>query len=133
MCEHKTLHGVRMEPFKPPEALKLSENWRRWVQRFDLYLTASGKNEEEEKVQCAVLLHLIGEDALEIYNNFSFASGESREKIDTVKQKFYNYFNPRKNTCIRALQVLGDQTKGRGNCGSIYHRLENTRQILRVR
>ena len=91
-----------MEPFKPPEALNLSgnlrENWRRWVQRFDLYLTASGKIKEDEKVQCAVLLHLIGEDALEIYNNFSFASGESREKIATVKQKFYDYFNPRKNT-----------------------------------
>ena len=37
----------------------LSENWRGWVQRFDLYLTASGKIEENEKVQCAILLHTV--------------------------------------------------------------------------
>ena len=43
----------------------LSENWRRRVQRCDLYLTASGKIEEDEKVQCAILLHTIGEEALE--------------------------------------------------------------------
>ena len=50
-----------MDSFKPPAALSLqgnpSENWRRWIQRFDLYLTASGKIKEDEKVQCAILLH----------------------------------------------------------------------------
>ena len=69
-----------MEVFKPPGALvlegNLSKNWRRWVQRFDLCLTASGKIEQEEKVQCAILLHTIGEEALEIYNTFQFDSCE---------------------------------------------------------
>ena len=91
-----------MEVFKPPGALvlegNLSENWRRWVQRFDLYLTASGKIEQDEKVQCAILLHTIGEEALEIYNTFRFATGEDPNKIDHLKKKFEDYFNPRKNT-----------------------------------
>ena len=91
-----------METFKPPGVLNLSgnvrENWRRWVQRFDLYLTASGKVKEKEDVQCAILLHLIGEDALEIYNTFTFAEGESRDKIEILKKKFEDYANPRKNT-----------------------------------
>ena len=69
-----------MDSFKPPAALSLqgnpSENWRRWIQQFDLYLTASGKIKEDEKVQCAILLHVIGEEALEIYNTFKFATGE---------------------------------------------------------
>ena len=86
----------------PPGALvlegNLSENWRRWVQRFDLYLTASGKIEQDEKVQCAILLHTIGEEALEIYNTFRFATGEDPNKIDHLKKKFEDYFNPRKNT-----------------------------------
>ena len=51
----QTLHGTRskMDSFKPPEALSLqgnpSENWRRWIQRFDLYLTAYGNVKEDEK------------------------------------------------------------------------------------
>lgn len=91
-----------MDSFKPPEALSLqgnpSENWRRWVQRFDLYLTASGKIKEDEKVQCAILLHVIGEEALEIYNTFKFATGEDPNKIAHLKKKFEEYVNPRKNT-----------------------------------
>ena len=91
-----------METFKPPGVLNLSgylrENWRRWVQRFDLYLTVSGKVKEKEDLQCAILLHLIGEDALEIYNTFTFAEGESRDKIEILKKKFEDYANPRKNT-----------------------------------
>ena len=46
-----------MDSFKPPAALSLqgnpSENWGRWIQRFDLCLTASGKIKEDETVQCA--------------------------------------------------------------------------------
>ena len=41
-----------MESVKPLEDLSLQanlrQNWRRWVQRFDLYLLASGKIKEKE-------------------------------------------------------------------------------------
>ena len=91
-----------METFKPPSALNLTgnlrENWRRWIQRFELFLTASGKVKETEKVQCAILLHLIGDEALEIYNTFTFGEGEDRDKLSVLKKKFEDYVNPRKNT-----------------------------------
>ena len=91
-----------MEAFKPPGALNLNgnlrENWRRWVQRFELFLTASGKVKETEKVQCAILLHLIGDEALEIYNTFTFSESEDRDKLSVLKKKFEDYVNPRKNT-----------------------------------
>ena len=91
-----------MEAFKPPGALNLNgnlrENWRRWIQRFELFLTASGKVKEAEKVQCAILLHLIGDEALEIYNTFTFGEGEDRDKLTVLKKKFEDYVNPRKNT-----------------------------------
>ena len=52
-----------MEQFKPPEPLSLdgnlSENWRRWQQRFELYLEASGVSEKAEKTQAATLLHVV--------------------------------------------------------------------------
>jgi len=100
-----------MDSFKPPEALSLqgnpSENWRRWVQRFDLYLTASGKIKEDEKVQCAILLHVIGEEALESCNTFKFATGEDPNKIAHLKKKFEEYVNPRKNTVFERYRFWG--------------------------
>ena len=61
-------------------------------------MTALGKIEQDEKVQCAILLHTIGEEALEIDNTFRLATGEDRNKIADLKKKFEDYFNPRKNT-----------------------------------
>ena len=91
-----------MEFFKPLEALSLhgnlSDNWRWWVQRFDLNLKASGKLKEKEDVQCAILLHVISEEAMEIYNTFQFVTEEDRTKLDVLKSKFEEYVNPRKNT-----------------------------------
>ncbi|XP_068726228.1 uncharacterized protein [Montipora capricornis] len=40
----------------------------------------------------------VGEEALEIYNTFRFATGEDPNKIAHLKKKFEDYFNPRKNT-----------------------------------
>ena len=91
-----------MDSFKPPEALSLqgnpSEIWRRWIQRFDLYLMASGNIEEDEKVQCAILLHVIGEEGLRTYNTFKFAIGEDPNKISALEKKVEDYVNPKKNT-----------------------------------
>ena len=61
-------------------------------------MTASGKIKEDEKVQCAILLHVIGEEALEIYNTFKLATGEDPNKISVLKKNFEDYVNPRKNT-----------------------------------
>ncbi|PIK33923.1 hypothetical protein BSL78_29258 [Apostichopus japonicus] len=58
-----------MEHFQPPKPLSfegnIAENWRKWRQRFELYMTATETDKKDENLQCSVLLHLIGEDALE--------------------------------------------------------------------
>ncbi|CAB4015280.1 Hypothetical predicted protein, partial [Paramuricea clavata] len=56
------------------------------------------KVKETEKVQCAILLHLIGDEALEIYNTFTFGEGKDRDKLNVLEKKFEDYVNPRKNT-----------------------------------
>ena len=52
------LVALVVEFFKPPEAFSLHgnlrDNRRQWVQRFDLYLQASGKINENEDVQSAI-------------------------------------------------------------------------------
>ena len=89
-----------MDGMKPPEPLSVhgnvSENWRRWRQRFELYLTASGLDRKDKKVQRCTLLHIIGEDALEIFNTFQFAADEPDE-LSSLLQKFASHFEPQTN------------------------------------
>ena len=88
-----------MSSFKPPSTLNLegnvADNWRKWKQRFQLYMEASGSMKKPEKQRVAIFLHLIGEEALEIYNTFSLSTAE--QKLDVLFQKFEDYCNPRRN------------------------------------
>lgn len=91
-----------MEQFKPPSQLiltgNLAENWRRWEQRFRLYMVASGAGAKEEGVKIAILLHTIGEDALEVYNTLAVSQVDEEEKMmDNVLESFRMYFSPQKN------------------------------------
>ena len=88
-----------MSVFKPPSTLSLegnvAENWRKWKQRFQPYMDASGSIKKPEKQRVAIFLHLVGEEALEIYNTFSLSTAE--QKLDVLFQKFEDYCNPRRN------------------------------------
>ncbi|KAJ8043079.1 hypothetical protein HOLleu_10018 [Holothuria leucospilota] len=48
-----------------------------------------------EKHQYVVLLHVAGDDALEIYNTFT--DEEGKEKVNDILKKFEEFCNPRKN------------------------------------
>ena len=69
---------------KPPTGLQLtgnlSKNWRKFKQRFEIYSIASGLNEKAEGIQVASLLHLVGEEALEVFNIFSSRQKMTRRK-----------------------------------------------------
>ena len=90
-----------MDKLQPPGHLSLqgnlSENWRKWKQRFELYMTASGISDKDERVQSATLLHVAGEEALEIYNTFSWEKDGDDQKVSIIMAKFESYCNPRKN------------------------------------
>ena len=90
-----------MDKLQPPGPLNLqgnlTENWRKWKQRFKLFSSASGLSEKDEKVQLATLLHVAGEEALEIYNTFTWDSDEDENKVNMIMAKFEAYCNPRKN------------------------------------
>ena len=63
-----------------------SENWRKWKQRWNLYSVASGANNKPEATQCAIFLHTIGQEALDVYNTFTFTEGDEN-KIDVLVEK----------------------------------------------
>lgn len=100
---------MKMEQFKPPSQLILTgnvaENRRRWEQRFRLYMTASGASEKEEHVKTAILLHTIGEEALEVYNTLHVVPSRVDEiSMEDVLIAFKNYYSPQKNIVFQRYQ-----------------------------
>ncbi|CAL9696459.1 unnamed protein product [Knipowitschia caucasica] len=90
-----------MDQFRPPSSLmltgNLSENWRRWEQKFRLYMVASGAAEKGEQVKIAILLHTIGEEALEVYNTLGVTPAGDAVVADDILKAFKDYCSPQKN------------------------------------
>ena len=63
-----------MDRLNPPEPLSLSGNvgvaWKKWRQRFRIYMVDSGLDRQPDEIKTSVLLHSIGTDALDVYNTF---------------------------------------------------------------
>ena len=93
-----------MDKLDPPKGLSLTgnvaENWTKFKQRFDLYIQATGleADKAKPKQKACTFLHLIGEDALEVYNNFTFENDEDKFKVDKISEKFEAYCSPKRNT-----------------------------------
>ncbi len=83
----------------------VAKNWHKWEQRFNLYLTASALVDEFESRQIAVLLHCIGEEALDIYNSLvTEYEDPQHKKLSEVLAAFRKYCAPRKNTVFERHQ-----------------------------
>jgi hypothetical protein len=89
-----------MEGLKQPKPLKvegnLSETWKKWRRNYEWYSTATGLNAKDEALQCATLLHCIGEEPAEIYATFTFEDAQ-KNKIEPLLKKFEDYFTPKRN------------------------------------
>ena len=97
----------------PPEKLVLNgncnmlkENFRKFKQQFEIYITAAGIKDKTVDIQCATLLHVIGPDAVEIFNTFKWnedgdTAGDDK-KVDKILGKYEKYCSPQ---CY----VVGDE------------------------
>lgn len=93
-----------MEGLKPPRNLNLSsgniaEEWRRFYQNFQIFLTAAGYDSKPSETKVALLLNSIGEDSVELFNTFTLTD-ENRKCYKAVVAEFENYANPRKNVVV---------------------------------
>ena len=90
---------VEMERLKVPGQLSfvgnVAQNYQNWLQRFELYCKASGYANKAEHVQCALFLHVAGEEAIKIHNTMTFLEAEEG-KIKPLKDKFKKYCEPKK-------------------------------------
>ena len=88
----------------PPTAMlftgNLSENWKRFKQRLDLHLEVTDSSQKTEKVKTSIMLHVIGDEAIDIYNTFKFDGDDDKWTLAIVKKKFEDFFTPKKNTTL---------------------------------
>ena len=62
----------------------LQSNWRRFSRAWKNYELASNLISETSQIRCAVLLTVIGDDAMEKFDGFKFERGEKEDDIETV-------------------------------------------------
>jgi hypothetical protein len=58
----------------------LSDQWIRFHEEFNLYLTATEKSDKDDKIKVAILLRCIGPRGVDIFKSFSFTDGKSKDK-----------------------------------------------------
>lgn len=104
-----------MERLSPPTSMQLTgnlaDNWKWFKQRFNIYLAASGAGGEDEKLKAHILLHVMGEDALDIYNSFQL--DEANLTLAELMTKFEEYFVPSQNLMFERYKFFThDQKQG---------------------
>ena len=117
-----------MDSFHKPSALSFdgntSENWRRFQQQYNIYLTASGSEKKDDAVKIAILLNFAGEDAIEVFNTFQFLEGDEK-KLAKVLEQFERYCNPRKNVVFERYQFWQIMQKDSETVDQFVTRLKN--------
>ncbi|XP_020556682.2 uncharacterized protein K02A2.6 [Oryzias latipes] len=106
---------LAMDKLSPPTSMQLTgnlaDNWKRFKQRFNIYLAASGAGNGDEKLKANILLHVIGEDALDIFNSFQL--DEANLTLAELMTKFEEYFVPTQNVTFERYKFFThDQKQG---------------------
>ena len=86
-------------PFiRPPEELKVNagnpaHSWRKWKQKFEIYLKATGTSKKSDEIKVGLLLNHIGDQCVEIYSNFAYLperdNPDGREKLPAENPEHY--------------------------------------------
>ena len=85
----------RIPGIRPPAPLllddNLADNWRIFRQTWDHYCILTGVDEHSVKYRVALLLHSLGNEALRVYNGFSFATPETDRTVDEILNRFEEF------------------------------------------
>ena len=108
-----------MSQFKTPRevnfnAENLAEEWRRWEKSFRIYYAASELHTKPIATQIAILLNCAGEEARDIFDNFSILLDDENFTTGIVLDRYKVFCNPRWRTVSTLI-----------NFGSINKQLEN--------
>ncbi|XP_035234278.1 uncharacterized protein LOC118206119 [Stegodyphus dumicola] len=92
-----------MEFCRPPQGLSfdgnVAENWRRFKQRFQIYMKASGNASKDSDVKVALFLNAAGEEAVEVFNTLNLSTGD-QGNYEKVLERFEAFTTPRTNVVV---------------------------------
>jgi hypothetical protein len=74
-------------------------NWKKFKKSFDLYLVATGASEKSEEIKAAMLMHCVGEQAVDVIDTLGLTENELKVK-DTIIAKLDAYFVPKTNESV---------------------------------
>ena len=102
-----------MEICRIPEILDIEsltgpDNWKRWLQSYEIYENSRELDTKTEKVQVAIFLNTIGQNAVDIFNSFDShvieveinkkkENVEAKTNFQWIKDRFEQYFIPKRN------------------------------------
>ena len=89
-----------------PVGLEVATSWQKWSEQFDFYMKATEKDTKGSDVQVAILLTLLGAEAMDIYRSFEWVTAADKDDIEIVKAKFKAYFTPRVNETYERYKFL---------------------------
>ena len=74
-----------MDALKQPEPLSFTgnvdQNWKSFIQRFELYLTAINADKKRDTQKIALLLTYAGAQAIDVYNTLDIGENDKYEDI----------------------------------------------------
>ena len=80
---------------KPPGPLTIGPNltadWKLFEQRWKMYATITQLSEHDDAYQVALFLHTVGEEALKVYNGFTFTTEEASRTVAEILAKFTDF------------------------------------------
>lgn len=74
----------------------VAENWRKFRRDYELFMVASGRSGKSKNMQAAILLNLVGPEAMELYETFDLSDDEENDP-DKILQAFENHAKPQIN------------------------------------
>ena len=93
-----------MNKLRAPETLvfegNLAEQWDRWKQQFEQYITITESDKTEENTKTSIFVTCIWKQGLEIYNKFTFTDDNDKMKVKPLMDQFEAYCKPRKNITL---------------------------------
>ncbi|XP_063549077.1 uncharacterized protein LOC134756180, partial [Cydia strobilella] len=76
----------------------LSKEWDKWKKSFIIYYAACEIGKKDATVQINILLHVIGDQCRDVYDQFTDQT--KCDTVDKVLAKFDDFFYPKKNLTI---------------------------------
>ena len=78
-----------MDKLLPPPALQLNgntvaDNWKRFKQRYNFHMNTGEMSQKDEKMKSSLLLHVIREKRLDVYNTFKFDDVDDSVKLKKI-------------------------------------------------